>query len=189
MIILFDHGLCARTQQTLNRHVENTRSQFDKLALKLNTYHLKNREGIEKACKASCGKTIHRLFQLWNPQRTSHHLQKQTRGRSSKNGDEKVAVTTIISLSGWSFIKSTSIRLFGDAAIIRWLPIKMISPTKKPCSLTKTNTKMSHQSQSQSSLDLEPIYLQTPKELKPCSFCLKLLCKWRYSSNAVLEKR
>ena len=95
MIILFDHGLCARTRQTLNRHVENTRVQFDKQALKLNAYNLKTREGIEKACQGILRKNNSKTFlNSKSKMGLSPYTKTDAEAGLQKNGDEKVAVTT-----------------------------------------------------------------------------------------------
>ncbi len=95
MIILFDHGPCFRTMQTLNRHVEKTRKQFDDLVSKLGAYHLKTHEATEKACQGLLRKNKSQNFfdfEIHNEPVIT--FKNKRRGRASKNGDEKVAVTT-----------------------------------------------------------------------------------------------
>ena len=50
MIVLFDHGLFHRKQNSLSQRVEKTRQAFDELSSKLNAYNLKNETAIDKAC-------------------------------------------------------------------------------------------------------------------------------------------
>jgi len=52
MIIIYDHGLFARKRHTINNRIEKTKAAFEELEKKLNKYHLKTQEGIDKAC---CG--------------------------------------------------------------------------------------------------------------------------------------
>ena len=52
MIILFDHGLCARKQKTLRNRINKTQMAFEQMSGKLNRYKLKTHEAIEKACSA-----------------------------------------------------------------------------------------------------------------------------------------
>jgi transposase len=52
MIILFDHGLCARKQKTLKNRIEKTKTAFEQLSGKLNRYKLKTQDAIDKACLA-----------------------------------------------------------------------------------------------------------------------------------------
>jgi hypothetical protein len=42
MIILFDHGLFHRKQESLSQRVEKTQQAFDQLSSKLNTYRLQS---------------------------------------------------------------------------------------------------------------------------------------------------
>jgi transposase len=176
MIILFDHGLCARTRQTLNRHVEKTRTQFDKLAQKLNTYHLKTREGIEKACQGILRKNNSQdffNFEIHNEPVITY--KNGRRGRSSKNGAEKVAVTT----------DHFSVRLIFhkerfDKALWRCGYYPLIT-NKNDISLEdamqshKDQYKNEHTNRrAKSSLNLEPIYLQTPKRIEAMLFLFKI---------------
>jgi len=50
MIILFDHGLCARKRKTLQNRIDKTNAAFRELTGKLNRYKLKTHEAIDKAC-------------------------------------------------------------------------------------------------------------------------------------------
>lgn len=52
MIILFDHGLCARKQKTLKNRIHKTKTAFEQLSGKLNRYKLKTHDTIGKACSA-----------------------------------------------------------------------------------------------------------------------------------------
>ena len=176
MIILFDHGLCARTRQTLNRHLENTRKQFDKLTLKLNTYHLKTGEGIKKACQGILRKNNSQDFfdfEIHNEPVITY--KNRRRGRSSKNEDEKVAVTT----------DHFTVRLIFhqerfDKALWRCGYYPLIT-NKKDISLEdamqshKDQYKNEHTNRrAKSSLNLEPIYLQTPKRIEAMLFLFKI---------------
>ena len=52
MIILFDHGLCARKQKTLQNRIGKTQKAFEQLSGKLNRYKLKSLDAIDKVCSA-----------------------------------------------------------------------------------------------------------------------------------------
>jgi transposase len=52
MIILFDHGLFARKQKTLQNRIGKTQRAFEQISAKLNRYKLKNYDAIDKACSA-----------------------------------------------------------------------------------------------------------------------------------------
>jgi transposase len=50
MLILFDHGLCARKKAGLERRFQATLDDFVELSKKLNRYKLKTRKAIDAAC-------------------------------------------------------------------------------------------------------------------------------------------
>ena len=52
MIILFDHGLFARKQKTLQNRIGKTQKAFEQISAKLNRYKLKSYDAIDKACSA-----------------------------------------------------------------------------------------------------------------------------------------
>jgi transposase len=52
MIILFDHGLFARKQKTLQNRIDKTQKAFEQISTKLNRYKLKSYDAIDKACSA-----------------------------------------------------------------------------------------------------------------------------------------
>jgi transposase len=176
MIILFDHGLCYRTRQTLNRHVEKTRKQFDDLAPKLGTYHLKTQEGIEKACQGILRKNKSQNFfdfEIHNEPVIT--FKNKRRGRTSKNGDEKVAVT-----KNHFSVKLTFHQEHYDKALSRCGYYPLIT-NKNDISLEeamqshKDQYKNEHTNRrAKSSLNLEPIYLQTPKRIEAMLFLFKI---------------
>ena len=52
MIILFDHGLFARKQKTLQNRIGKTQKAVEQISAKLNRYKLKSYDAINKACSA-----------------------------------------------------------------------------------------------------------------------------------------
>ena len=52
MIILFNHGLCARKQKALQNRFDKTLADFVEISNKLNRYKLKGRQDIDAACAA-----------------------------------------------------------------------------------------------------------------------------------------
>lgn len=93
MIVLFDHGLCARKQKTLQSRFEKTLADFVELSKKLNRYNLKSHEDIEKACSAILKKNKSEAFFsyiLTNEPVTTYKNDK--RGRPSANS-KKLAET------------------------------------------------------------------------------------------------
>jgi transposase len=176
MIILFDHGLCARTRQTLNRHVENTRVQFDKQALKLNAYNLKTREGIEKACHGIFRKNNSRDFFDFEIQNEPVTIYKNARrGRSSKNGDEKVAITKDHFTVRLIFHPEIFDKALWRCGYYPLITNKNDISFEEAMQSHKDQYKNEHTNRrAKSSLNLEPIYLQTPKRIEAMLFLFKI---------------
>jgi transposase len=85
MIILFDHGLCARKQKTLQNRIHRTQSAFEQISGKLNRYKLKGYDAIDKACSAILKKNLtHPFFsyRIINEPITTY--KNKQRGRPSK---------------------------------------------------------------------------------------------------------
>jgi transposase len=94
MIILFDHGLRARKQKTLQNRIHKTQTAFEQLSGKLNRYKLKTHDDIGKACSAIF-KSNHTQslfsYRIINEPITTY--KNKRRGRpSQKAKPEKVAV-------------------------------------------------------------------------------------------------
>jgi transposase len=94
MIILFDHGLCARKQKTLQNHIQRTQTAFEQIAGKLNRYKLKSYDAIDKACLTIL-KNNHTepffVYRIINEPITTY--KNKHPGRPLKKGDpEKMAV-------------------------------------------------------------------------------------------------
>ena len=62
MIILFDHGLFARKQKTIQTRIGKTQTAFEQIAGKLNRYKLKSYDAIDKACSAILKKNHTKRF-------------------------------------------------------------------------------------------------------------------------------
>ena len=62
MIILFDHGLFARKQKTIQTRIQKTQTAFEQIAGKLNRYKLKSYDAIDKACSAILKKNHTKRF-------------------------------------------------------------------------------------------------------------------------------
>jgi transposase len=176
MIILFDHGLCARTRQTLNRHVENTRVQLDKQALKLNAYNLKTREGIEKACQGILKKNNSQDFFDFEIQNEPVTIYKNgRRGRSSKNGDEKVAITKDHFTVRLIFHQDLFDKALWRCGYYPLITNKNDISFEEAMQSHKDQYKNEHTNRrAKSSLNLEPIYLQTPKRIEAMLFLFKI---------------
>ena len=94
MIILFDHGLCARKQKTLKNRIRKTQKAFEQLSGKLNRYKLKTHDAIGQACSAIFNSNHTQSFfsyRIINDPVTTY--KNKHRGRPSKNAKpEQVAV-------------------------------------------------------------------------------------------------
>jgi transposase len=85
MIILFDHGLLARKQKTLQNRIDKTQKAFEQISTKLNRYKLKNYDAIDKACSAILKKHHTKAFfnyRIINEPITTY--KNKHRGRPSK---------------------------------------------------------------------------------------------------------
>jgi transposase len=94
MIILFDHGLFARKQKTLQNRINKTQKAFEQISTKLNRYKLKSYNAIDKACSAILKKHHTKAFfnyRIINEPITTY--KNKHRGRPSKKvKPEQVAV-------------------------------------------------------------------------------------------------
>ena len=94
MIILFDHGLFARKQKTLQNRIDKTQKAFKQISTKLNHYKLKSYDAIDKACSAILKKHHTKAFftyRIINEPITTY--KNKHRGRPSKKvKPEQVAV-------------------------------------------------------------------------------------------------
>jgi transposase len=85
MIILFDHGLCARKQKTLQNRIHRTQSAFEQISGKLNRYKLKSYDAIDKACSAILKKNLtHPFFSYRIINEPITIYKNKQRGRPSK---------------------------------------------------------------------------------------------------------
>jgi len=94
MIILFDHGLFARKQKTLQNRINRTQKAFEQISTKLNRYKLKSYDAIDKACSAILKRNHTKTFfnyRIINEPITTY--KNKHRGRPSKKvKPEQVAV-------------------------------------------------------------------------------------------------
>jgi transposase len=94
MIILFDHGLCARKQKTLQTRFDQTLDDFKDLSGRINRYKLKTRKAINEACTAILKK--HNTEPFFKYIITNHPVttyKNQKRGRPSAKTEKAALVT------------------------------------------------------------------------------------------------
>ena len=94
MIILFDHGLFARKQKTLQNRIGKTQKAFEQISAKLNRYKLKSYDAIDKACSAILKRHHTKAFftyRIINEPITTY--KNKHRGRPSKKAKpEQIAI-------------------------------------------------------------------------------------------------
>lgn len=179
MIILYDQKVAARKRNALNARVAKTQSLFEELQGKLNKYNLKTEADIEKRCAAILKKyrtTI--FFQYMISNNPISIYKNKKKGRPAQNEiPEKVAVVS----------DNFSVMLqFDQAAFDNELARCGYYPliTNKPeHALSIEEAMLAHKNQykcehlnrhAKSSLQIEPIYLQTPERIEVMLFLFKI---------------
>jgi len=179
MIILYDQKVAARKRNTLHTRIVKTQSLFEELQGKLNKYKLKTKSTIEQRCDAILKKyRTGNFFQytISNDPVTTYKNKKK--GRTPKNKiPEKVAVITD-NFSVEFQLDQTAL----DEELARCGYYPLI--TNKPeDALSIEEAMLAHKNQyksehvnrrAKSSLNLEPIYLQTPNRIEAMLFLFKI---------------
>jgi transposase len=179
MIIVYDHGLFARKQNTLDRRIKKTTAAFDELKPKLNTYNLKTKAAIEQACDSIIKKYHTEAFfqySITNDPITSYKNKK--RGRPAKNKPpETIAVNS----------DQFKVALYFDddafeQALYRCGYYPVIT-NKASEDFTVEDAMMAHKNQykpehnyrrAKSRYRIEPIYLHTPERIQALLFLFKI---------------
>ena len=179
MIVLFDHGLCARKQKTLNRRIEKTKAEFELLGTKLNRYKLKTQDAIDKACKAILKKYRTQGFftyRIVNEPITTY--KNKRRGRPSKNATpEYVAVVQDHFSLELNFDQEAFDQEFSKCG---YYPL--ITNHKKD-RLNIEDAMLAHKKQykcehtyrrAKGPYSIEPVYLHTPKRIEAFLLLFKI---------------
>jgi len=179
MIILFDHGLFVRRHNSLTRRIQKAQEAFDLLASKLNTYRLKTKTAIEKACKAILKKyQVLNFFQytICNDPQVTYKNKKRGRPSVTEPVEKIKIVKDHFQLE---------VRVHEEAvedALCRagYYPLVTNKPSND---LSVFDAMISHKNQykvehihrrSKTDLNLEPIYLQTPERIEAYLFLFKI---------------
>lgn len=179
MINLFDHGLCARKQETLNRRVQKTTTAFEQLAPKLNRYKLKGQPAIEKACAGILKKNHTEAFFTYRVVNTPEEIRtNRRRGRPSKKNPPEYTIT---------FQDKFHVELqFDEKAFEReyskcgYYPLLTNLPPER---LDIQDAMLAHKKQyknehtfrrAKGPLNIEPVYLQTPKRIEAYLLLFKI---------------
>ena len=179
MIILFDHGLCARKQKTLKNRIRKTQKAFELLSDKLNRYKLKSHDAIGKACSAIFkGNQTQSFFsyRIINEPVTTY--KNKHRGRPSKKVEpEKVAV-----VQDHFKLELTLDQDAVDQALFRcgYYPL-LTNKIKEQLSIQ--DAMLAHKKQYKSEhtfrrakgpYSIEPVYLHTPKRIEAFLLLFKI---------------
>jgi transposase len=179
MIILFDHGLCARKRKTIDARIDQSKAQFQELATKLNRYKLKTRQAIEQACaqilKANKTESFF-SYRIINDPITTY--KNKHRGRPCKNANaEQMAV-----LKDHFHVQLDFDQHAYQQALSRCGYYPLLT-NKHPQDLSIEDAMLAHKKQYKSEhtfrrakgpLSLEPIYLHTPERIEALLFLFKI---------------
>lgn len=179
MAIIYDQGLFARKSKTLDNRVEKTRQAFDELKTKLNKYRLKTFESIETACNNILKK--HKTgnyfkFDIINTPVTI--VKNKHRGKPPKNRKPETITTQE---DHFSIDYEFNAEAFENAKYTCGYYPLITNKLKKDFPIAdimmayKGQYKSEHLNRrAKSNLNLEPIYLHTPKRIETLLFLFKI---------------
>jgi len=179
MIILFDHGLCARKQKTLQSRINRTLTEFEQISGKLNRYKLKNNEAIDNACSAILKKNHTEAFftyHIINEPITTY--KNKHRGRPSK----KVKPEQVAVVQDHFKVELTLDQNALDQTIFRcgYYPLLTNQSTEQ---LSIQGAMLAHKKQYKSEhtfrrakgpYSIEPVYLHTPERIEAFLLLFKI---------------
>jgi transposase len=179
MIILFDHGLFARKQKTIQTRIQKTQTAFEQVAGKLNRYKLKSYDAIDKACSAILKKNHTKRFftyRIINEPITAY--KNRDRGRpSTKIKPEKITVVQ----------DHFKIELILDQNALEQALSRCgyypLLTNQSPEQLSIEDAMLAHKKQYKSEhtfrrakgpLSIEPVYLHTPERIEAFLLLFKI---------------
>lgn len=179
MIILFDHGLCARKRKTIENRIAQSRADFRQLSGKINRYRLKTQPAIDKACKDILSRhqsTDFFTYRIINRPVTTY--KNARRGRVSKNNaPERTAV-----LSDHFSVELTFDHDACKRALSRCGYYPLLT-NKAPEHLSIEEAMLAHKRQykcehtnrrAKGPYNIEPIYLHTPERIEAYLLLFKI---------------
>ena len=179
MIILFDHGLCARKQKNLQNRINRTQTAFEQISGKLNRYKLKSYDAIDKACLAILKKNHTAPFfsyRIINEPITTY--KNKHRGRPSKKAKaEQVAV-----VHDQFKVELTLDTDALDQAVSRCGYYPLLT-NQSPEQLSIQDAMLAHKKQYKSEhtfrrakgpYSIEPVYLHTPERIEAFLLLFKI---------------
>jgi transposase len=179
MIILFDHGLFARKQKTLQNRINKTQKAFEQISTKLNRYKLKSYDAIDKACSAILKRNHTKAFfnyRIINEPITTY--KNKHRGRPSKKAKpEQVAVVQ----------DHFKVELILDQNALEHALSRCgyypLLTNQSPEQLSIEEAMLAHKKQYKSEhtfrrakgpLNIEPVYLHTPERIEAFLLLFKI---------------
>jgi transposase len=179
MIVLFDHGLCARKRYAAQQRITQTRDDFCQLSKKLNRYNLKTEQAIDKACTDILEKRKTKDFfryRIVNEPIVTY--KNQHRGRPSKNGKPgKLALAQDHYQVELTFDEHAYQR---ESFYYGYYPLLT---NKDAESLSIQQAMLAHKKQyknehtfrrAKGPYSIEPIYLHTPERIESFLFLFKM---------------
>jgi transposase len=198
MIVLFDHGLCARKKKTIQNRVDRTFEAFQALSGKLNRYKLKTREAIDKKCVGILKK--HKTDEFFTYKISKHqsttYKNKKPGRPSSKGVTQKEKVVE----------KYFSVEIdFDDEAFEKalshcgYFPL-LTNQSREQLSIESAMSRYKEQykcehifRRSKGPYSIEPIYLHSPNRIEAFLFlfkiALQIIVLIERSARTNIEKR
>jgi transposase len=179
MIVLFDHGLCARKRKTLQNRTDKTRGAFKVLNSKVNRYRLKTEENIDKACKRILkGKQTTPFFTYRIVNEPIISYKNKKRGRPAKGTDpERIKVVT----DQFRIILDFNQEAFNHA--LSHCGYYPLLTNRNADQLEIEQAMLAHKNQykcehnfrrAKGPLNIEPIYLHTPERIEAFLLLFKI---------------
>ncbi len=179
MIILYDQKVAARKRNALDARVTKTQSMFEELQGKLNKYKLKTESAIEQRCDAILKKNRTSDFfkyTISNNPVTTYKNKKKGRSVKGETPEKTVVVTDNFSIE----LQYDQATFEKELARCGYYPLITNKPED---TLSIEEAMLAHKNQykcehinrrAKSSLNLEPIYLQTPERIEAMLFLFKI---------------
>ncbi len=179
MIILYDQKVAARKRNALHARISKTQSIFNELHGKLNKYKLKTEQAIEQRCDAIFKKNRTADFfeyTINNNPVTTYKNKKKGRPAKGETPEQTVIVTDNFTIE----LIFDQVAFDKELARCGYYPL-ITNKTKE--SLSIEEVMLAHKNQykcehinrrAKSSLNLEPIYLQTPERIEAMLFLFKI---------------
>jgi transposase len=179
MIILFDHGLFIRKNHSLTQRIEKAQAAFDLLASKLNTYRLKTRAAIDKACKGIVKKyqvSEFLQYSIHSDPKLTYKNKKKGRPSATQPVEKVKIVKEHFRLQVHLNEKAVEDARYraGYYPLVTNKPAEALS-IQEAMIAHKNQYKVEHTyRRSKTNLSLEPIYLQTPERIEAYLFLFKI---------------